>query len=73
MPGLLKNQEKGLMKRPLFANTELHSEVMQVLEQAIEGKVKLNISKDELVTLRNELEDITKVPNINNKKQESGF
>ena len=73
MPGLLKNQEKELMKRQLFANTELHSEVMQVLEQAIEGKVKLNISKDELVTLRNELEDITKVPNINNKKQESGF
>ena len=73
MPGLLKNQEKELMKRQLFANTELHSEVMQVLEQAIEGKIKLNISKDELVTLRNELEDITKVPNINNKKQESEF
>lgn len=73
MPDLLKNQEKELMKRQLFANTELHSEVMQVLEQAIEGKIKLNISKDELVTLRNELEDITKVPNINNKKQESEF
>jgi hypothetical protein len=73
MPGLLKNQEKELMKRQLFANTELHSEVMQVLEQAIEGKIKLNISKDELVTLRNELEDITKVLNINNKKQESEF
>ena len=73
MPGLLKNQEKELMKKQLFANTELHSEVMQVLEQAIEGKIKLNISKDELVTLRNELEDTTKVPNINNKKQESEF
>ncbi len=73
MPGLLQNQEKELLKRQLFANAELHSEVMQVLEQAIEGKIKLNISKDELVTLRNELEDITKVPNINNKKQESEF
>ena len=73
MPGVLQNQEKDLLKRQLFANTELHSEVMQVLEQAIEGKIKLNISKDELVTLRNELEDITKVPNINNKKQESEF
>jgi len=73
MPGVLQNQEKELLKRQLFANTELHSEVMQVLEQAIEGKIKLNISKDELVTLRNELEDITKVPNINNKKQESEF
>ena len=73
MLDLLKNQEKELMKRQLFANTELHSEVIQVLEQAIEGKIKLNISKDELVTLRNELEDITKVPNINNKKQESEF
>ena len=73
MPGLLQNQEKELLKRQLFANAELHREVMQVLEQAIEGKIKLNISKDELVTLRNELEDITKVPNINNKKQESEF
>ena len=73
MPGVLQNQEKDLLKRQLFANTELHSEVMQVLEQAIEGKIKLSISKDELVTLRNELGDITKVPNINNKKQESEF
>ena len=73
MPDLLKNQEKELMKRQLFANTELHSKVIQVLEQAIEDKIKLNISKDKLVTLRNELGGITKVPNINNKKQESEF
>ena len=55
MPGILKNQDKAKLKAHILSNTELHADVMQVLEQAINGKVNLNISKEDLITLKEEL------------------
>lgn len=55
MPGILKNQDKTKLKAHILSNTELHADVMQVLEQAIEGKVNLSISKEDLITLKEEL------------------
>ena len=55
MPGILKNQDKAKLKAHILSNTELHADVMQVLEQAIEGKVNLSISKEDLITLKEEL------------------
>ena len=55
MPGILENQDKAKLKAHILSNTELHADVMQVLEQAIEGKVNLSISKEDLITLKEEL------------------
>ena len=55
MPGILKNQDKAKLKAHILSNTELHADVMQVLEQAINGKVNLSISKEDLITLKEEL------------------
>ena len=55
MPGILKNQDKAKLKAHILSNTELHANVMQVLEQAINGKVNLSISKEDLITLKEEL------------------
>lgn len=55
MPRILENQDKAKLKAHILSNTELHADVMQVLEQAIEGKVNLSISKEELITLKEEL------------------
>ena len=55
MPGILKNQDEAKLKAHILSNTELHADVMQVLEQAIEGKVNLSISKEDLITLKEEL------------------
>ena len=55
MPGVLENQDKTKLKAHILSNTELHADVMQVLEQAINGKVNLSISKEDLITLKEEL------------------
>ena len=55
MPGILENQDKTKLKAHILSNTELHADVMQVLEQAIDGKVNLNLSKEKLITLKEEL------------------
>ena len=55
MPGILENQDKAKLKAHILSNTELHADVMQVLEQAINGKVNLNLSKEKLITLKEEL------------------
>ncbi len=55
MPGILENQDKAKLKAHILSNTELHADVMQVLEQAIDGKVNLNLSKEKLITLKEEL------------------
>ena len=55
MPGILKNQDKAKLKAHILSNTELHADVMQVLEQAINGKANLSISKEDLITLKEEL------------------
>ena len=55
MPGILENQDKAKLKAHILSNTELHADVTQVLEQAINGKVNLSISKEDLITLKEEL------------------
>jgi len=32
MPGILENQDKAKLKAHILSNTELHADVMQVLE-----------------------------------------